>query len=285
MERPPFGNLRPNYYRGVQCVMEIVSALLHATPDSTEVFFGIKGDAIQPNYEVICRGRSFVFMGANHLPFRGHLPTDQPDQLRQPNQLREGYFAPENVTPHGPEDLTPDGPHGWRYTDICGYAPIKDDGGIFEDKLRQEYERITPPPLAPETAEIEHDIAEIGDDPNIPETDRVALAKARIGQGRFRDNLLKRWGEACAARGCTVLEILRASHMKPWTESTNSERLDPANGLLLAAHFDALFDKELISFSDDGEMLVSILIAAPNQQLLGIPQRLRLPLNDKERAF
>ena len=59
----------------------------------------------------------------------------------------------------------------------------------------------------------------------------------------------------------------------------------PANGLLLAAHLDALFDKKLISFTDDGEMVVSKLIGIVDQQLLGKPQRLRLSLNGTEKAF
>jgi putative restriction endonuclease len=41
--------------------------------------------------------------------------------------------------------------------------------------------------------------------------------------------------------GLTTRALLRASHIKPWSQSTDSERLDPANGILLAAHIDALF--------------------------------------------
>ena len=238
MDRPPFDKLRPNYYRGVQCVMEIVSGLLPASPDSTEVFFGIVGQGIDPNYQVICPGRSFVFRGANHLPFRGPGKHLQPDE---PNQLREGYFEPARVKPPVP----PGGAPGWAYADICGYAAeeIKDDDGRFEKELRDEYKSITLPPILPEIAEIQRDIAEIEGDQNIPYTDRLALVKARVGQGLFRDKLLNRWENKCAVTGSTVLQILRASHMKPWRESTNFERLDPANGLLLTANFDALFDK------------------------------------------
>jgi hypothetical protein len=129
------------------------------------------------------------------------------------------------------------------------------------------------------------DVAEIEHDPSITETERTALINARRGQGQFRTALLNRWANACAVTGCTAQEILRASHVKPWRESTNDERLDPANGLLLAAHLDALFDNELISFADDGEMLVSNRIGVADQQLLRIPQRLRLSLNRKEKAF
>jgi hypothetical protein len=116
-------------------------------------------------------------------------------------------------------------------------------------------------------------------------TVRAALIDDRLGQGQFRDALCERWKNVCAVTGCTVLETLRASHMKPWRDSTNAERLNPANGLLLTAHLDALFDKHLISFTDDGEMLVTPHIQAADQQLLGIPQRLQNILSDEENRF
>jgi putative restriction endonuclease len=49
--------------------------------------------------------------------------------------------------------------------------------------------------------------------------------------------------------------VLVASHAKPWQLSTNAERLDPYNGLLLAAHVDKLFDVGLIAFAKDGRLL------------------------------
>ena len=45
--------------------------------------------------------------------------------------------------------------------------------------------------------------------------------------------------------------------MKPWVESTNAEKLDGANGLLLAPHVDHLFDGDYISFADNGNIVVS----------------------------
>jgi hypothetical protein len=129
------------------------------------------------------------------------------------------------------------------------------------------------------------DVESIQRDTTITNTERAALIKARLGQGEFRTALLRRWTSECAVTGCTVSGILRASHIKPWRESTNAERLDAANGLLLVAHLDALFDNKLISFCDDGEMLVSKRVGTADRQLLGIPRRLRLFLNGKEKVF
>jgi HNH endonuclease len=81
-------------------------------------------------------------------------------------------------------------------------------------------------------------------------TTREALIDARRGQGKFRVEVGVRWNNICAVTGCGIVEVLRASHIKPWRDSTNRERLDPENGLLLAAHVDALFDKDLITFME-----------------------------------
>jgi putative restriction endonuclease len=50
---------------------------------------------------------------------------------------------------------------------------------------------------------------------------------------------------------------LRASHIKPWCRSDDREKLDPNNGLLLSPHIDHLFDRGYISFTDDGDLMIS----------------------------
>jgi predicted restriction endonuclease len=75
--------------------------------------------------------------------------------------------------------------------------------------------------------------------------------------------------------GCSVREVLRASHIKPWKPSTDRERLDGHNGLLLTADLDALFDRGLISFDDDGEMLVSARLTEFDRKLFQLQRKLR----------
>lgn len=53
------------------------------------------------------------------------------------------------------------------------------------------------------------------------------------------------------------LELLRASHIKPWASSNNVERLDPANGLLLAVNYDAAFDALLMTFDEGGGLILA----------------------------
>lgn len=120
------------------------------------------------------------------------------------------------------------------------------------------------------------DIAQAQEDHDFAtSTEREALVQARIGQGPFRIELLKYWG-ACAVSGVSEPAVLRASHVKPWRDASNSERLDPANGLLLSAHLDALFDVGLITFDDDGLIQISPLLAAEDMFKLGVLPTLRL---------
>jgi predicted restriction endonuclease len=103
--------------------------------------------------------------------------------------------------------------------------------------------------------------------------------------GEFRIALQERWGNQCAVTGCAILDVLRASHIKPWSLSKNRERLDPANGILLAAHIDALFDRGLISFSDSGTMLLSDRIGTQDRMMFRLPRKLRLKPTKAEQQF
>ncbi len=110
---------------------------------------------------------------------------------------------------------------------------------------------------------------------DMPETEAAALANARLGQGRFRRDLLRMWEGRCAVTALRHPELLRASHIKPWAESGNRERLDPFNGLLLAVHVDALFDHALISFDRYGEMLISPRLSGDDRAVFGLTSQPR----------
>ena len=104
-------------------------------------------------------------------------------------------------------------------------------------------------------AELLDDIHDIELDSTIPETQRLQLAKARVGQGLFRKRVILLDG-ACRVTGVTDQRLLIASHIKPWRAASNAERVSGYNGLLLSPHVDALFDDHLITFEDDGRMHV-----------------------------
>lgn len=108
-----------------------------------------------------------------------------------------------------------------------------------------------------------------------PRTTREALVQARLGQGPFRAELLRFWG-SCAVTGVSEPAVLHASHIKPWRDASNAERLDTSNGLLLVAHLDALFDAGLVTFADGGGMLLSPLLAPEDRAQLGLTGTMRL---------
>jgi predicted restriction endonuclease len=94
------------------------------------------------------------------------------------------------------------------------------------------------------------------------------------------------WGERCAVTGLDIPALLRASHIKPWKDSDNRVRLDPYNGLLLSPSYDAAFDSGLISFADDGAVIVSAELTLPRIKRLGIDSAARIVgLHDGHRGY
>lgn len=104
--------------------------------------------------------------------------------------------------------------------------------------------------------------------PRTTEAERLVIQ--RIGQDIFRDALMDYWGRRCPLTGITDAALLRASHILPWAECSDEQRLDVHNGLLLSALWDAAFDKGLVSFADDGQPLASPQLSEAAREALGI---------------
>jgi HNH endonuclease len=127
-------------------------------------------------------------------------------------------------------------------------------------------------------------LEEIEQDQSISATEKQQLIKARIGQGLFRDRLLSYWGKCCLT-DCELQGVLRASHIKPWRECTNFERLDVFNGLLLSPNMDALFDKGLISFKNNGDLLISSKVSQLSQKILGCNSNMKILLQPNHKKY
>jgi predicted restriction endonuclease len=111
------------------------------------------------------------------------------------------------------------------------------------------------------------------------------MIQARRGQGQFRSRV-ERIERGCRVTGLSIGEHLRASHIKPWRDSTDSEKLDGANGLLLAPHIDHLFDRGYISFEADGALLVSPQLQVEAKKALSVPTGLRTkPFSAEQAAY
>lgn len=103
----------------------------------------------------------------------------------------------------------------------------------------------------------------------ITKTEKDYLMKIRINQGKFRKDLIDMWG-SCSVSGCTNKSLLVASHIKPWRNCNNYERLDKYNGLLLTPNLDKLFDNFFISFGLEGNIIISKNLKEEDLELLNI---------------
>ncbi|HEY1682882.1 MAG TPA: HNH endonuclease [Candidatus Tumulicola sp.] len=118
-------------------------------------------------------------------------------------------------------------------------------------------------------------------------TEAERLVVLRIGQGIYRQGLIEYWKGRCAITGLETVEILRASHSKPWSDCTDdAERLDVFNGFLLAPHLDALFDGGFMTIDGAGLVIFSEALSQLARDTLGLKSVMRTSeLTDAHRAY
>jgi putative restriction endonuclease len=109
----------------------------------------------------------------------------------------------------------------------------------------------------------------------LDKTEQEQIVKSRLGQGAFRKNVIRLWG-SCSVTGLQNVSLLRASHIKPWKNSSNHERLYPFNGLLLTPNYDFLFDKGFLTFKSNGSIVVSERLSPFARKVLNVSDDLRL---------
>jgi len=138
-------------------------------------------------------------------------------------------------------------------------------GGITQNEAITVAERYLM-----ETAAVDNVEVELRESTGLLETEKQAVIKARIGQGRFREDVL-RFHRSCPFTGVVEPIFLRASHIKPWARChDDSERLDPYNGLALSPAADHLFDKGMVTFSSKGHASFHPGIGLDQLKLIGI---------------
>jgi hypothetical protein len=106
-------------------------------------------------------------------------------------------------------------------------------------------------------------------DTSVGQTDREAIVRARVGQGLFKERVLQ-IEKSCRITGVDNLSHLVASHCKPWRDSSNEERLNGENGLLLTPSIDHLFDRGFIGFEDSGDLIISPVAHRPSLKKMGV---------------
>ena len=140
------------------------------------------------------------------------------------------------------------GMHGGE--SVC--QPIWDEFYNNREKLFVEAERIKAN-LLEQTVEQTLNISET----DLVGTTREAIVKQRVNQNVFRTMILANYNNACAITGISVPELLVASHIKPWAESTPDEKLNPENGICLSALYDKAFDRGLIGVGTDYKIILA----------------------------
>lgn len=116
---------------------------------------------------------------------------------------------------------------------------------------------------------IVNQINEIQNNETLTKTEKTALIKIRIGQSIYRKKLIEYW-EKSSIKKLELTELIIASHIKPFIECNEDEKYDLFNGLLLTPNYDKLFDKFLISFDNNGKILLSSLLEKSHLEKLGI---------------
>jgi len=113
------------------------------------------------------------------------------------------------------------------------------------------------------------------------------ISKARIGQGKYRDDLLLEC-PYCPITGINDERLLIASHIKPWAASTDTEKIDAKNGFAFSPMFDKLFDRGFITFTDDRHIVLSHWITPKNYERIGISNGTfyqRLPIDEFRKVY
>ena len=211
-------------------------------------------------------------------------PKDHIDELRA--------FLPDKYSPLRPNG---DGLQSVYLTEVsAAFAAVlfrligREAQSVSE--AAQQVDRVTriSPAREPTLEEWERRIeTDLRANQQIPETHRQALVLARRGQGLFRANV-QRVERACRVTKVDRSEHLIASHAKPWRDSTNEERLDGENGLLLTPTIDHLFDKGFISFEDKGGLIVSPVADPQSLRRMGIAPDQRINVgtfSEGQRSF
>ena len=167
----------------------------------------------------------------------------------------------------------------WKYIDELKlvdfrYYKNKDDDGKERNGIQFKLLSVSKDVSSSDESEKEEITKYNYNTPTV--TERKGLVTSRVGQGTYRKRVIEKWNRKCSVTGVGLIKILISSHIVPWRESNNHERCDPDNGLLLSPNLDGLFDRNLISFSNSGSIIISDTISNSDLDSLGINKEMKL---------
>jgi len=163
---------------------------------------------------------------------------------------------------------------------ISWYSKDADSTPVTEEVNQHSDSTHLDPKLIDNEQSLSDDIISVTEQ-ETEQTTKEQLIQARLGQGKFRKNVIKVWGlgECCAVTGTSIKPLLIASHIISWRDSNDDQRLSGCNGILLCSHLDKFFDQHLISFDSDGKLIASSRLSDQDWgqlNAIGIHKSLRL---------
>ena len=202
------------------------------------------------------------------------LPNLWKDRLKKINELPERieFEVTEQTQIDGPRIYIKSNDQAYKLirelslpniTYISAVKLLDNDGKVFYYfRLFADYFGDVQHPYT-----IEKEQQEIDELENTPE--KKILTRARIGQGKYREELL-RLCPYCPITLITDDRLLIASHIKPWAKSNDFEKTDPLNGFMLTPTFDFMFDRGFLSFTDDKKSILSPFLSKMTYSKIGI---------------
>ena len=104
-------------------------------------------------------------------------------------------------------------------------------------------------------------------------TERSGLVTSRVGQGYYRQQIIEKWESKCPVTKSELLQVLISSGGGGTYDVLHSPNID------------SLFDKCLISFSDDGQMISSSKLSDEELKRLGIPEGVTIKVTEGMKKY
>ena len=120
--------------------------------------------------------------------------------------------------------------------------------------------------------------------PLLTSTEKETMIKARLGHSKLRLSILEE-RDRCELCNVSNEKLLIISHIKPWRVGNSEERLDKENILLLCPNHDKLFDAGLITFDNDGKIIISEKLSKENRKALNVNEDMGIEMNDKREEY
>lgn len=218
-----------------------------------------------------------------YMVTQGNLaPKTSRDYISRLRFLSQNYFLDENISEeyidYIIETEKKNKLNRQKYTTSKAMTDFRSGLRKFLGFIKSSYYK--------ELSDLElNEIHKVENNVELTSTERSSIIQSRIGQGSFRSSLIRYW-QGCSISNCVMTPVLIASHIKPWRDSDNHQRLDVYNGLLLLPNYDKLFDKGYISFDSKGRLVSSHLLGKETKEILGIIDGLSLrKLDDKHIGY